>query len=582
MKKKLLIVIFLIAVVLRFWNLAKYPEAVDEDEMALGYYAYSLIHNGTDEYGNKFPIYFESAGDYKYGLYSYLDTVPVALFGLNPFSTRSVAALAGALSVIAIFYLVKEISDNDEIALISAFVLAVSPTHIHFSRVAYNNILGGLFAILSLYYLLRWLKKDGNKQIILTFLFFILSIFSYQAYRVFLPATFFLFFVILFRRFKKAKRNKAIFVVILSFLIVGLSFISPKSRARSQSITSLVNKPELVENFSEDNLAGSSLLVTRIMHNKVTVLSLGFAQRYFSYFDPVFLFSQTSSGVERHSTPEVGLLYLIEAPLLFLGILFSTKLLKDERLYLPYAMLFAAPVGASLVVADTSTTRAVVIVYAYAILVSLGIYYLFRIKRIGKYLLYVVLLLYAANFFYFAHQYLVHKVYHHPWYSDVGLKEMVEKVDSEYSNYQAVVMEDGHYIPYLFYNKVLPTEFIKNSDFAPQALANGVRVKRFEKTYFNMPDCPAAGKKNVLYVCFGYQVPKYTKIVDVIRFRDGQPAVVLFEFTGEMSKESLPDRVEYLGNTDKRYPTGILPSDYEGFWPTNYFSSTGSLFEAII
>ena len=83
MKRLLLPLILLLAVLLRFWNLANYPQAVDEDEMADGYYAYSLLSNGTDEYGHKFPVYFQSVGDYKYGLYSYITMVSVSLFGLS-------------------------------------------------------------------------------------------------------------------------------------------------------------------------------------------------------------------------------------------------------------------------------------------------------------------------------------------------------------------------------------------------------------------------------------------------------------------------------------------------------------------
>ena len=36
MKRVFLTAIFLLALVLRFWKLDVYPEAVDEDEMALG------------------------------------------------------------------------------------------------------------------------------------------------------------------------------------------------------------------------------------------------------------------------------------------------------------------------------------------------------------------------------------------------------------------------------------------------------------------------------------------------------------------------------------------------------------------
>ncbi len=107
--KNLLLGIFLLALILRFWNLGSYPDAIDEDEMALGYYGYSLLKNSSDEYGNKFPIYFESVGDFKYGLYSYFAALPIKVFGLNATTTRSISAFAGALSVVVVYFLALEI-----------------------------------------------------------------------------------------------------------------------------------------------------------------------------------------------------------------------------------------------------------------------------------------------------------------------------------------------------------------------------------------------------------------------------------------------------------------------------------------
>jgi 4-amino-4-deoxy-L-arabinose transferase-like glycosyltransferase len=569
MKNKILAAIFLLALVLRFWNIGTYPEAVDEDEMALGYYGYTLFKNGTDEYGNKFPIYFESAGDFKYGLYSYFAAVPVGLFGLNAVTTRSIAAIAGALSVIAIYYLAKEIFDKEKYALASAFVLAVAPTHIHFSRVAYNNVLGALFGTLSILFLIRWLRKATSKRLLLLSLFFILSIFSYQAYRIFMPSSFFLIFLIFWRKLKKERRLKALVLVVASFAVVFLSLIPPESRARSQNFSLLINAPKLTEQFTEDSIAGSTLLTTRVFHNKVTAFTLGVAERYFSYFDPTFLFVRSTPQVERHSTPDVGLFYLIESAFFLLGLLFLFKLLKKKEGFIPIVLLLSSPIAASLVIEQRSTTRALIIVYAYSLLIGLGIYVVLNIKKYSKLALFFVGIVYFGNFSYFAHQYLVHKVYHNPWHSDVGLKEMVQFVNENEDKYSAVVMSHGHYIPYLFYNKVHPEEFVNNSDFAPLAKAGGVKVERFGKIYFNMPyECPPAGKEGTIYVCFGYLVPQKAKLLEVIRFRDQQPAIFFVEF-GEEQTEPLPERMEYSKDIDERFDDGVIPEEYESFWPIN-------------
>jgi len=566
MNRRLLVLVFFLALVLRFWNLGNYPDAIDEDEMALGYYGYSLVQNGTDEFGNKFPIYFESVGDYKYGLYSYFAAIPISVFGLNPVTTRSVAALAGSFSVIAIYLLAKEILKREKYALASAFVLAVSPAHIHFSRVAYNNILGALFAILSVVYFLRFIKKDSNKTIIAFFVLFVLSIYSYQAYRVFLPATFLLIGAISIGKFKK--KAKLLGVLLASILIVVASFIPANSRARSQSLSDLVVTPKIIEDITEDAYSETPIIVTRAFHNKVFSFGQGVIKRYIRYFDPTFLFVQSSAGSSRHSIPDFGLQHLIEIPLFMFGALALFVLVKTNKKYIPLAILFTSPLAASLVQGEPSTTRAVIMTYAFSLIIGLGIYYLVSLKSNGKYLAILLGVIYLSSLCFFSHQYYVHKKYHHPWYGDVGLKEMVEEVNSRQEKYSAVVVSGGHYIPFLFYNTIDPLDFIRNSTFVDKALAGGAKVINFKNIYFNMPyDCPSAGKRGVLYVCFGYQVPQKANLVQVIRFRDGQPAILLVEFIKGANEQNLPEKVKHSENSDSRFPSGFLPNDYEAFWP---------------
>jgi len=568
MHKRLLIGILFLATVLRFWNLGTYPDAIDEDEMALGYYAYSLVTSGTDEYGNPFPIYFESAGDYKYGLYSYFAVIPVGLFGLNPVTTRSVAAAAGVLSVAVVYFLSREIFNNKKLALITAAVLAIAPTHIHFSRVAYSNILGAFFAMLSVLFLLRYYKKLKLKYLAVSILFFLLGIYAYQAYRIFLPTVFVLISLLFIKKPFKKSVLQAMFISGLAIAIVIISFVPAKSRARSQSVSLLSEQPKLVEYFSEDGISKTPLILTRLVHNKYQSLGFGIAKRYVEYFDPVFLFFESSPTVQRHTTPETGLLYLIEAPLLLIGFMTITRSTKDKKKFVPFILLLASPVAASFVLDTVSTTRAVILTYAFSFFTAYGVYLLISRRRIGKWLLLIVFSLYLANFVYYAHQYLVHKTYHHPWYSDVGLKEMVVKVDTLYNGYDAVVISHGHYIPFLFYNQISPKDFISESNYAPKSLDNGVKVINFNKIYFNMPyECPLAGKENVLYVCFGSQLPANASLVDVIRYKDDQPAIMLVEFSGEEEKAVLPDKVHYSSNVDENFANGLLPQNYPSYWP---------------
>jgi len=65
MKNKLISLFLIIGIILRFWQLTKYPVSLSMDETAIGYNAYSILKTGKDEWGEFLPLAFKSVGDYK-------------------------------------------------------------------------------------------------------------------------------------------------------------------------------------------------------------------------------------------------------------------------------------------------------------------------------------------------------------------------------------------------------------------------------------------------------------------------------------------------------------------------------------
>ena len=105
---KLLIAIILLAALLRFYKLSALP-ALNADEAAIGYNAYSLIQTGKDEHGNSWPIHFQSFNDFKPGLYFYLVIPFVAILGLSEIAVRFPSALLGVATVLLVWLLVREL-----------------------------------------------------------------------------------------------------------------------------------------------------------------------------------------------------------------------------------------------------------------------------------------------------------------------------------------------------------------------------------------------------------------------------------------------------------------------------------------
>src|SRR5512146_453807 len=150
MKKSIVISLFLgivcIAAFLRLWHFGGTPISPNWDEAALGYNAYSLLHTGRDEHGILLPFVLKSFGDYKPALYAYLTIPSILLFHLSVFSTRLPSAFMGILAVFLTFFLTKELlffvgkdtKRNTALSLLAMFLLAISPWHIQFSRVAFE------------------------------------------------------------------------------------------------------------------------------------------------------------------------------------------------------------------------------------------------------------------------------------------------------------------------------------------------------------------------------------------------------------------------------------------------------------
>lgn len=536
-KAVLVLLVFAIALFVRTYKLSSYPDGFDEDEMALGYYAYSILKTGADEHGNKYPIYFESVGDYKYGLYSYFAIIPVSVFGLNIYSTRITAALFGSLTIILIYLIALEIFKKDyKYGLLASIALALNPTHIHFSRIGYSNVFGSFWALLAVLCYIKIIKKINIKTFTLGIVSLVAAIYSYQAYRVLLPAALITLPFLNPADFKTNIRLKILFPV-LGITIVFFSFLNPISRVRSSNSQALINTPALVENFSEDNIAGSSLFITRVIHNKVTIAGVDFVKRYLAYFDPNFLFTETTSVSTRHGIPQVGLLLLIELPLMLIGIM----RLKST---FPIVLLAISPLAAAMVADSLSITRAVFMMYPFALIVGSGIYYLTTDLRLGKLWQtaagFGLALLYICNFLYFVHQYTVHKTYHHPWNTDIGLLDMVVGVNEYITSYDKVVVSRGHYMPFLFVNHKLS-----------------------DKLIFNMPyDCPSVGKKNVLYVCFGTRIPKDARVIEVYRYKDGQPALFLVDFNYPQV-DPVPEKMTIASEITN------IKLDEKDYWPTD-------------
>lgn len=143
-KRDLLIICALsaIALVLRLWNLDRLPPTLSGDEGSVGLQAVSFIQGQAN---NPFTVGWFSFPS----LFFSVQGAGIRLLGQTSAGLRLMSALAGALTVIGLYWLARTIFGRLA-ALLAGLVLATLHYHIHFSRLGVNNIWDGFFAVLAL------------------------------------------------------------------------------------------------------------------------------------------------------------------------------------------------------------------------------------------------------------------------------------------------------------------------------------------------------------------------------------------------------------------------------------------------
>jgi len=90
------------------------------------------------------------------------------LFGEKEFAVRFPALIFGVLSIFMI-YKVGKIIFNQEIGLLSALILSISPFHVHYSQEAKPYSLLMLLSLASIYYFIKFIKSSDEKNFNLKF-----------------------------------------------------------------------------------------------------------------------------------------------------------------------------------------------------------------------------------------------------------------------------------------------------------------------------------------------------------------------------------------------------------------------------
>ncbi len=414
-KKTTLILLFLIIILgcfLRFYKLGSIPPGPEWDEASVGYNAYSIAQTGRDEWGNKLPLIFPAFGDYKNPLYIYLTAGVVKLFGLNITTTRFINTLTGSLLILVWFFIADLIFKNKKISLLTAFLLAVSPFGIFYSRIAGDGMMLSVFLIGAGFLAeLYFLKTKRLLLFIISILLLILSMFSYNLARIVSPLLMITIFII---NFISVKTNRRWFVIPLTICLLSLFVIYKQSAisisSRLQYVGIFGQKKGVVLQINEFRDHDKNNLLSRIFHNKVTFFGVTLSSNYLAMFSSDFLvnFKHQTDVSESFWPP----LHLILLPFYYLGlILLIGKITgaRNRRERLTYLLLLAlilvAPIP-SAITEGGSGKRDLAALGTWEILSAYAAVYLLGRKKLSATIVIIILAvnLYAYfKFFYYTY-----------------------------------------------------------------------------------------------------------------------------------------------------------------------------------
>lgn len=532
--KFLIIPILVLAFCLRSFNLSSYP-AINSDEAALGYNAYSLLETGKDEHGASWPLHFKSFGDFKPGAYVYLALPFVKILGLNLLAIRLPNLILSVLAIYFLYKLILLLSKSNKLALLTATVLAISPWHIHFSRGAWESSAALTFIVIGLYFFFKSIKEKFILNFSLFITFFVASLYLYHSVRLIAPLLALVLCLLYFKFLVKKLPQILIplFLALLLALPVVFSFLNNGGTTRFGGVGLTADQGPVNRSYELINQHGNTKLINRVMHNKRILYLISWSEKYFSHFNLNFLFID-GDEVPRSKVPEMGQLYLIELPFLILGLIFLLKstIYSTRVKKFILSFLFISPIASSLTFQAPSALRSLLMVIPLSILVALGLYYSFSlIKKYSKFILILLFIGYTYSMVYYLDSYFNHYSKRSPLAWQQGFDQLVPYLENQKDNFDNIYVTnkyDQPYISFLFYSQYPPQKIQSQIKLTPPDSSGFSTVAGYDNYHFQKIDWSTI-PQNSLVVSSDESILEEQTLKKVINFSNGQAAFKIYE-----------------------------------------------------
>jgi hypothetical protein len=423
---------------------------------------------------------------------------------------------------------------RDVLALITMAILAISPWHVNLSRGGFEANIALFFVVLGTWLVLS--ARTNPRRWVWAWLPFVAAIYTFNSSRVFsvlfVPA-------LLVYTYRDIKKNLKPFVIGVIIAVICTAPIVPhllsaQARLRFTEVN-IFTDASVVETANTRIQRENGSLIAELVNNRRVGYARSFLIHFMDNLQPDFLFVK-GDGNPKFSIQDVGQLYLIEAPLLVIGI-FALFLSYPGIAALLLWWIIAAIIPAATARETPHALRILNSLPTWHIFVAYGILksYQFVVHptkpwRSGVYCLLLVAL-YLFSITYYLHNYYRHYPIEFSGEWQYGYREAIGSIASIVSKYDKVVITDSIGRPYmytLFYTKTDPNDLFRTKDAFFDA-AGFYHVNSFLNYRFG-GSLPNVLEPKTLYIW--NSAPKGARIIDTIHLLNGDSVLVIFDDGG--------------------------------------------------
>lgn len=314
-------ILFLAAFLVRAVALDEFPSTLSGDEASAGLVAAQFRRGGADNLLGlgwfSFPAFYFA-----------MQSVGLWLLGQTAVAIRLSSAVAGALTVVGVYWLARSLFGRLT-GLLAAISLLAAHFHVHFSRIALQNIWDGLFLVWALWGLWHGWKSGRRSSFVVAGVALGLGQYFYVSMRV-VPLLFLVWAGVAYLARRETFRQRlphlilAAFIAAVIFLPLGLFYA-----ANPAEFNAPMQRVTIFNGWLEDQMAMTGQPAVRVILGEMRETLLGF----------------THVPLRHWYNPGTPLLLAVPAALFWSGLLWAVYLFDLRSLLLLLPILSVVVLG---------------------------------------------------------------------------------------------------------------------------------------------------------------------------------------------------------------------------------------------